>query len=202
MKLKNVKLGSLFELRTAKGRVYLHYIAQVKPSNFSTILRVLPGFYPERPAPTELQAIAKLPEQFFTQFTPLPGCVLFHEAIFEEVGWHPIDRFSPPTHMRGYEVGGAGYEDYFVGWSIVDIEVLKPKIVQTLTPAQKKLSPHKLSNPETLRKDLEAGFSLESWDPIKAHNLKVGKNIPTVFDDAKALLARARSGVHNATPKD
>ncbi|MGB0356827.1 MAG: hypothetical protein ACPGC9_01185, partial [Cytophagales bacterium] len=70
-------------------------------------------------------------------------------------------------------------ELYFRCWTIVNLN--KPfgqENVQTLTPAQKKLSPYGIISAFWLRKKLEEGFSLESWDPIKTSNLKVSKTWP------------------------
>lgn len=150
-----MKLGGIFEIKTAKGNAYLHYI--YKHKTLGTLIRVLPGLYAERPS--NFDEIAKEQERYMI-FFPLGAAS--RRKIVEKAGHYSAEGFGMPKYMR--DPHNIGKE--FLGWHIVDTKTWKRELVRTLTPEQKQLSDWASWNDTLLRERLEQGWVLEEWKPF------------------------------------
>lgn len=150
--MARIKLGDIFEISTPKGKAYLHYIH--KDSVTGELIRVLKGFYSERPA--NLDKLAASEERYIISF-PLSAAT--KQKIVEVVGNYSTSNFSKPKLMRTeHNIRGE-----FLGWHIVDTETWQRQLVKTLSSEQKKLSPWGLWNDTLLIENLANDWSLEKW---------------------------------------
>ena len=150
-----MELGAVFELKTKQGNAYLHYIYEDK--ELGELVRVLPGFYTERP--TSFDEVARGQERYMIFF---PLAAASKRKLVEQVGAYPTAGFHKPKYMRTpHTVKGA-----FLGWHIVDTDTWHRQLVKTLTPAQKRLSDWGSWNDTLLVERLEQGWVLEDWQPF------------------------------------
>ena len=151
--MARIKLGDIFEVKTAKGNAYLHFI--YKDKEIGDLVRVLPGLYHERPA--GFDKLAGQNERFMV-FLPLSAAN--RKKIVEQVSSYPVNGFEKPQFMRTeHYVRGE-----LSGWHIINTDTWERQLVTELTPEQKKLSPWGVWNDTLLIENLEDDWSLESWD--------------------------------------
>ena len=151
--MKKIKLGDIYEISTAKGNAYLHYI--YKDNDIGELIRVLKGIYVKRP--NKIEEIIDSGERFMV-FFPLSAAV--KRKIVEYVGNFPIDKFSRPKYMRTeYNLKGE-----FIGWHIVETDTWQRQTVKKLKPEQKQYSPWGIWNETLLIEKLEADWSLDNWE--------------------------------------
>ena len=150
--MTRIKLGDIFEIKTPKGKAYLHFIYRDK--EIGDLVRVLSGLHTERP--TKIEELAGQNEQFMIFF---PLSAANRQKIVEHVGNYPIDGFEKPQLMRTeHYVRGE-----FLGWHIIDTDTWQRELIKKLTPQQKTLSPWGVWNDTLLIENLEKGWSLENW---------------------------------------
>ncbi len=94
-----VKIGDIVEVPTALGLAYAQYTHQ-HPSH-GALLRVIEGFFPERPQ--DLDKLAAAQTKFFT-FLPLQGTVRVGLATY--IGWAPV-----PAHSSKFPLFRSGMFD-------------------------------------------------------------------------------------------
>ena len=96
---KKTEIGDVLEIPTKLGLAYVqfsHY--HEKPPRMGAVIRVLPGFFPERPK--EFQAIADQEELYYT-FFPVQAAVA--RKIFAVVGHAEV-----PQHAKQFPLFRAG----------------------------------------------------------------------------------------------
>jgi len=99
---KKAQIGDILEIPTKKGLAYVqfsHY--HEPPPHYRAIIRVLPGFFSERPA--QFQALADQKELYYTLF-PVQGAV--NRNIFSIVGHAEV-----PRHAKKFPLFRAGNSD-------------------------------------------------------------------------------------------
>ena len=150
--MERIKVGDIFEIDTAKGKAYLHYI--YKDKAIGDLIRVLPGLYSERLASFDKLATSK---EMFVVFFPLsPAC---KQKIVELVGHYSANNFEKPKYMRTEYI----LRGQFLGWHIIDTETWRRQLVKSLTPEHKQLSPWGIWNDTFLIESLVDAWSLEKW---------------------------------------
>lgn len=150
--MARIKLGDIFEIKTAKGYAYLHFVFKDKETG--DLVRVLSGLHKERP--TKFDDLVGQQEQFMVFF---PLSVANRKKIVECVGNHPVNGFDKPKFMRTeHYVRGE-----LLGWHIVNTSTWDRQLIEKLTPEQKKLSPWGVWNDTLLIENLEANWNLELW---------------------------------------
>jgi hypothetical protein len=75
---KQARIGDVVEIPTQRGLAYGHYA--LRHQQMGALLRILPGFFPERP--TDFCELVKQPPRFVTFF---PVGAAIHRGIFEVV---------------------------------------------------------------------------------------------------------------------
>lgn len=150
--MARIKLGDIFEIETAKGKAYLHYIC--KDKELGELVRVLEGLYNERPA--SFDELAGTPEAFMVFF---PLSAANRRKIVEKVGNFSSDKYSKPKLMRTEHYVGREFQ----GWHIIDTNTWERKLIKKLSSNEKKLSPWGCWNDTLLIKNLEKGWNLEEW---------------------------------------
>ncbi len=147
-----INLGDIFEIKTAKGSAYLHYVYVENTGR--ELVRVLPGLYSERPE--NLEELAKGKEQFLV-FFPLSPAV--KRKIVQKVATASSETFTMPQYMRSPH----NVRNEFLGWFIINTSTWQRQLVKELTVEQKKMSDWATWNDTLLVKLLTEGWSLESW---------------------------------------
>jgi len=150
--MARIKIGDIFEINTPKGKAYLHYVYKDKVTG--ELIRVLQGLYGERPV--NIPELATSNERYIVSF---PIAAATKQGIVEVVGHYSMVGFEKPKLMRTeHNVRGK-----FLGWHLVDTETWQRKLVSTLSPEQKKLSPWGVWNDTLLIENLMNNWSLENW---------------------------------------
>lgn len=150
--MKRIKLGDIFEIKTANGYAYLHFV--FKDEKVGELIRVLPGVYQERPH--NVSELAMKGERYMVYF---PVSAALRKKIIELVSFYQADDFTKPKLMRmEHWVRGE-----FLGWFIVDTNTWKMNLVKTLTNEQKKLSPWGIVNDTLLIERINENWSLDNW---------------------------------------
>src|SRR5690242_6609811 len=86
------RIGDIIEIPTRRGLGYAQYTHEhTKPPRWGSLIRVLPGLFPERPS--DFVSLAAQKEQFFV-FTPLKW--ILREKIFRLVGSAPVPEWAVP----------------------------------------------------------------------------------------------------------
>jgi hypothetical protein len=149
---KRVRIGDIIEIATARGLAYVQF--SHKHVRYGALLRVLPGFYDERPR--DFSKIVKQPESYVA-FLPLQAAVGRH--IFGVVGNLPVPDFAKPFPL----FRAAGLIDPATrkaqAWWLWDGE--REWRVGELTPEQRKLPLRGIWNDTLLVERIEAG-----WTPV------------------------------------
>jgi hypothetical protein len=150
--MARISIGDVFELPTAKGKAYLHYVHKMK--NGLEMVRVLKGLHQDPPA--SFDELVAEPEQFVVGF---PLNAAFNRKIVHRVASGQIVEFSPPEFMRTkHKVPGE-----FDGWQIVNTSTMARKTVKSLSESERSLSPSGIWNDTLLIERLESGWTLEEW---------------------------------------
>jgi hypothetical protein len=150
--MRRIQIGDIFEINTSKGKAYLHYIHNNKLEG--AVIRVLQGLYSERPE--KFEELVTSEERYIISF---PLSVATKRKIVENVGHYPASNFSVPRIMRStHKIGNE-----FIGWFLIDCETNQRRLVKSLTPEQKKLSPWGIWNDTLLIERLENDWSLDNW---------------------------------------
>ncbi len=150
--MKKINLGDIFEIKTAKGYTYLHFI--FKNKELGELIRVLPNFYDERPL--DFKELEISTERFMVFF---PLSFAYKKKIVEKVYFSPYENYKKPDYMRTEHIVG----DKFLGWDIVNTNTWDRKLVKKINSKQKSLSPWGIWNDTLLIENLEKGWSLENW---------------------------------------
>ena len=150
--MTRIKIGDVFEIGTAKGQAYLHYVYDGKSDG--DLIRVLPGLYIERPE--EKDTIIKQQELFLIFF---PLKYAFKRKLVELVSHFPVNKFEKPKYMRSRHIIGGN----FLGWHIINTDSCKRQLVTELSEKQKTLSPWGIWNDTLLKERLENNWNLENW---------------------------------------
>ena len=151
--MNKIKVGDVFEIETAKGKAYFHYMFDDK--DIGALIRILPFFHDN--TPDNIKEIVKQKELFFIYF-PLKYAVKL--KIVNPVSNVPVGLFfRKPKYMRTeHKVRGE-----FLGWHIVNTNNLKRTLVSKLSEEEKKLSPWGVWNDTLLKERLEEGWTLDKW---------------------------------------
>lgn len=151
-KMRRAKIGDVFEIKTPKGKAYLHYIYNDKATG--ELMRVLPELYFERPP--GFGELAGSKERYVVFF---PLLAANRQKIVEQVGHFPTTNFGKSRYMRvEHIVRGEN-----LGWHIIETETWHRELVKHLTVEQMKLSPWGIWNATLLIENLVSDWSLEKW---------------------------------------
>ncbi|MCB9045969.1 MAG: hypothetical protein H6550_07500 [Chitinophagales bacterium] len=150
--MNKIKPGDVFEINTARGRAYLHYIYM--DENLGELIRILPGLYSDMPE--NIQEIVQMPERYVLYF---PLNLAYKKKIVSLVGSHPVSGYSKPEYMRSKHL----VRNEFLGWHIINTDTWMRKLVPKLSSKQRKLSPWGIWSIPLLIENLEKDWSLEEW---------------------------------------
>lgn len=149
--MAKIQIGDLFEIKTPKGKAYLHYIH--RDSVTGELVRVLQGLHVEKP---DLEQLAALDERYMISF-PLSAAA--KRKIVERVGYYSSESFSKPKFMRTSFI----VREEFLGWHLVDTETWQRQLVKDLSHEQRGFSPWGIWNDTLLINRLIDDWSLEKW---------------------------------------
>ena len=127
--MARVKIGDIFEIKTSKGYIYIHYI--FKDEKLGPLIGVLSGFYNKRPS--DFQKIVLNEEQFVVYFAISSAN---KRKTIEYVSNYKMVGFQKPQFMK---------TEHYIG----------REFVKTLSPEQKKLSPWGIWSDALLIENLE-----------------------------------------------
>ena len=150
--MKRIKVGDLFEIETAKGKAYLHFIYIDK--ELGSLIRILPGMYKERPE--NLDDIVNNKENFMIFF---PLLAAFKKNIVYFVDNYNEKKYTKPKYMRAKHI----IADSFLGWYIVNTDTWDRQLVKELTPDYKELSPWGIWNDTLLIENITNEWNLLEW---------------------------------------
>ncbi|WP_157231951.1 ribonuclease E inhibitor RraB [Hyalangium minutum] len=158
---KQVRFGDIVEVRTPAGLAYLQY-ASKHPSYMDTV-RVLPGLFPERPAPEKLEALSTH-EGYFAFY--LVSHAVRH-GLAEVVAHYPIPAGleAPRAILRP---GFITREGTVTKWWLEE-GTRETLLNRALTPEEKRLSLAEMWNHEFLVQRLS-----EQWHPEHEHAKRLG----------------------------
>jgi hypothetical protein len=144
-----LKIGDIVEIPTALGMAYAQY--SHRHPRYGSLLRVIEGFFPERPQ--DLEKLAAAQTKFFA-FLPLQGTV--RVGLVTYIGWAPV-----PAHSSKFPLFRNGVEDRrtkLVGdnWWLWDGE--REWRVGKLKPEQYQLPMQEIVNAAMLVHRLEIGW--------------------------------------------
>jgi hypothetical protein len=111
---KRVKIGDILEIPTKKGLAYvqLSHNHEIPPLSMGELIRVLPGFFPERPA--EFQSLANQKELYHTF---IGAEVLVRRKIFSVVGHAEVPAAARKFPLfRAGAITPAGKVEYWWLW--------------------------------------------------------------------------------------
>jgi hypothetical protein len=151
---KRIRPGDVIEIPTSRGLCYAHY--SLKKNQWGALLRILPGFFAQRPK--NICALVKEKEKFVT-FFPLQAAV--NRKIFEVVEFCEV-----PESARDFPLfRAAGYVDRdgkVHDWWLWDGE--REWRIGTLTSEQLKLPIRSVINDTLLIEEIEGDWTPET-DP-------------------------------------
>ena len=144
--------GSIYELKTSKGLVYLQY---VKDSDEEVpLVRILADFYYKRPI--NLAAVANRREQFWIHLFGWDRAI--EEEKLVHVGWGSPAKQMPPKYFRDAMI----YKGVFKGWMVTGAQG-SIRYLDHLDPSQMRYPPSGYWNLPFLIYQLEQGFNLTRW---------------------------------------
>jgi len=151
------KIGDIIEVPTSKGLAYVQYTHEyTKPPNWGSLIRVLQGFYKERPSNEKLEKLVKKPHRFQT-FCPIYRVVNIGD--WERVGNFPVPKFAlkfPVFKNMKYLFKRPSAEEAI--WYLWDGE-RSWKAGKLSLEEQKKYPDHILCNDTALIYHIETGLS-------------------------------------------
>jgi hypothetical protein len=151
--MSKIALGDIFEIDTRKGKAYFQCVKIDKVRG--DLINVFNKLYDE--APTVIEKAINVEDHYFVGF-PLSDA--YKRKLVEKVGNIPLPNdFELPAYMRDKHV----IKGELLGWHIRDVNTLKRRFVEKLSPQQKKLSPVGIYNDTLLKEMLEQGWSFENW---------------------------------------
>lgn len=155
--VKRVKIGDVIEIQTAKGLAYAQYTHfHSRPPRYGNLIRVLPGFFNDRPS--NFSKIVKAPTKF-VKFFPLQAAI--NKGIVTIVANEPV-----PAHAQKFPIfrnGNISPETKKVRvWWFWDGE--KSWKVGNITEEQRKMPILGLVNDTRLIDLIESGWTAEN-DP-------------------------------------
>ena len=156
---KRIKIGDIIEVSTAKGFAYAQFTH--KDTQWGSLLRVLPGFFADRP--TAFQDLARQ-DAVFVSFFPLQAAI--KRKIVQVVANCPV-----PSDVAQFPLFRApGWTDKsgkVLDWWLWDGE--KSWQIGQLTENQKRLPIKEVINDTLLIERIENG-----WSPVKDASLTHG----------------------------
>ncbi len=151
--MARIKLGDIFEIKTAKGYAYFQYVHSDKLEG--ELIKVFNNIFEERPK--AIEEILKVEDCYYVGF---PLKYALKQKIVEHIGMIPIPKdFKKPRYTRSKHM----IRGEFKGWHITDSETEKMVLVQELTEEQKQFSPSGIVNDTYLIERLEEGWTLDKW---------------------------------------
>jgi hypothetical protein len=155
---KRPQIGDVVEIKTSKGLAYAQYTHEHnKLLRFGSLLRVMPGVYPERP--TNISRLVKQMHLFVT-FFPLKAELRRKDSVFTIIGNEPIPEYAMPFPV--FRNGLPDCDGNVHDWWLWDGE--KEWKVGMLTPEEIRSYPRLGGmNDTALIQMIENGWS--SWDP-------------------------------------
>lgn len=150
--MKRIKKGDLFEIKTSKGLSYIHYIYY--DNELGELIRVLPGKYSVRP--DNMKELVQRNELYVVFFSV---SIAFKKGLIELVYNQNILN-EKPKFMRTPHI----IRNEFLGWHIINTDTWERKLVDELSPFQKKLSPWGIWNYTLLKERIEENWDLENWE--------------------------------------
>ncbi len=146
-----IKVGDVFEFKTNKGFVYLHYL--LKDKEIGDLIGIIEGYFDKTPKKfTEIVG-----NKSFYVFFPLSFAN--NKNIVTKVGHIPDSNFIKPEFMRTEQNEG----DKLIGWDIVNTNTWTREFRAKLNSWEKELSPWGIWNDTLLRERLEDNWSLQNW---------------------------------------
>jgi hypothetical protein len=127
---KRARLGDVLEVSTPRGLAYIHY-TYFTYQPYREVIRVLPGFFTERPA--DFTTLVNNPEAFFAFY---PARVAVSQGAVEIVAHHPVppEKVFPAVYRRA---GASNREGRVLAWIIC--EGTKETLVRELSEEQRYL---------------------------------------------------------------
>jgi hypothetical protein len=144
--VKRLKLGDIIEIPTRKGLAFAQYTHH--HPQFGWLIRVLPGFYPDRPP--SLRQVVDQPARF-SIFFPLAAAV--NQGLFAKVGNEPIPERDRPFPIFREVMPGTKV------WWLWDGE--RSWRVGDLTEEQRKMPLRWIVNHKALLDMIESGWTPE-----------------------------------------
>lgn len=152
---KSIRIGDVIEIVTSKGLAYAQYTHEhSSPPGYGSLIRVLPGFYDERPR--DFSELVKAKHRF-VKFFPLRAAV--REGIVTILANEPV-----PPEAKEFPIFRAGVADPKTGkvkaWWFWDGE--KSWKVGRITKKQRKMPIRGLVNDTKLVELIESGWTPEN----------------------------------------
>lgn len=126
---KRIRIGDIVEISTSRGLAYAQYTH--KDESWGALLRVLPGFFDQRPQ--DFEHLVRQQERFVS-FFPLGAAV--SQGIVQLVGNEPVPRQAerlPDFRWAGFIDRQGNVRDWWIG------EGGTKRKVTELTPEQRKM---------------------------------------------------------------
>lgn len=125
---KRARIGDVMEVSTPRGLAYIHYTCLKEEPWYLETIRVLPGFFTERPM--DFTELVNDPKAFFVFF---PARAAVSQGLAEIVAHHPMppEQSFPAAYRRE---GASNREGRVLAWFIC--EGTKETMVRELTPEQ------------------------------------------------------------------
>jgi hypothetical protein len=148
---KRARLGDVLEVSTPRGLAYIHYTYFTYQPYWEAI-RVLPGFFTERPA--DFTTLVDSPEAFFAFY---PARVAVSQGAVEIVAHHPVppEKAFPAVYRR---TGAISREGRVLAWIIC--EGTKETLVRELSEEQRYLPIARI-----LMHDSLISYLVKEWRP-------------------------------------
>jgi hypothetical protein len=94
---RHKKIGDVYEIKTSKGLSYFQYTHEyTKPPKWGSLIRVLDGFYQERPSMEEIYAIVNKKHRFQT--------FCFLQAALKESSVEFVENMDIPEKFKKFPI--------------------------------------------------------------------------------------------------
>lgn len=155
--MRRKKIGDVYEIKTSKGLSYFQYTHEyTKPPVWGSLIRVLDGFYQERPSLQEIYEIVENPHRFQT-FCFLQAAIKDGEVEFVEN--FPVPEFAQKFPVFKNSMSLTKKDSEEESWSLWDGEK-SWKVGKLSKEEQMKYPLKELCSATSLIRSIETGKSL------------------------------------------